>query len=222
MKRLYLIVFGLWLLAACAFGQNGPTPQVVIDTDQIVDGAVTALKTDGTLMLSDGSNASDAAAVRNNLGLGTMAVATATDYALVNGSATQNFAADNLAASTINSLPPLSVFYTDVATLTAESGTITSAVGSITWAIHSKILYINAHITITDAGTGIGALQITIPSGLSAKRYVSLAVADVGLGGSGIAFAAPAGTTIFVRKYEWSTLIANNAQLVVSGWIEVE
>lgn len=80
MKRLYLIVLGLWLLAACAFGQNGPTPPVYIDTDQIVDGAVTALKTDGTLMLSDGSNASDAAAVRGNLELGTMAVATATDY----------------------------------------------------------------------------------------------------------------------------------------------
>lgn len=65
MKRLYLIVLGLWLLAACAFGQNGPTPPVYIDTDQIVDGAVTAIKTDGSLMLADGSNAVDPVELKN-------------------------------------------------------------------------------------------------------------------------------------------------------------
>jgi hypothetical protein len=62
-KKLIVIVFLLWSSAYCAFGQAnqwGPF--------------------DPGALRNDGSNASSAATVRNNLGLGTMAVATSTDY----------------------------------------------------------------------------------------------------------------------------------------------
>jgi hypothetical protein len=62
-KKLIVIVFLLWSLAYCAFGQAnqwGPF--------------------DPGALRNDGSNASSAATVRDNLGLGTMAVATSTDY----------------------------------------------------------------------------------------------------------------------------------------------
>lgn len=62
-KKLIVIVFLLWSSAYCAFGQAnqwGPF--------------------DPGALRNDGSNASSAATVRDNLGLGTMAVATSTDY----------------------------------------------------------------------------------------------------------------------------------------------
>lgn len=77
-KKLIVIVFLLWSSAYCAFGQAnqwGPF--------------------DPGALRNDGSNASSAVTVRDNLGLGTMAVATSTDYV-----ATDTFTAHTSATGT--------------------------------------------------------------------------------------------------------------------------
>lgn len=62
MKRLYLIVLGLWLLTACAFGQNGPTPQVVVGSSGISDGSVTNAKLAEPVSIANGGTGKTTAA----------------------------------------------------------------------------------------------------------------------------------------------------------------
>ena len=76
-KNLALVAVLFTISVIMAFA-NGPTPQVVIDTDQIIDGAVDIIKTTG---IADTSLSNVVPATgRAALELGTMAVATATDY----------------------------------------------------------------------------------------------------------------------------------------------
>ena len=76
-KNLALVAVLFTISVIMAFA-NGPTPQVVIDTDQIIDGAVDIIK---TTRIADTSLSNVVPATgRAALELGTMAVATATDY----------------------------------------------------------------------------------------------------------------------------------------------
>ena len=58
MKRFYLTLCLLVIAIPQCFA-GGPAADVYIDMLNIVDGAVAAIKTDGSLMTSDGSNAAD-------------------------------------------------------------------------------------------------------------------------------------------------------------------
>ena len=89
MKRFYLTLCLLAIAVTQCFA-GGPAADIYVDALNIADGAVSAIKTDGSLMTSDGSNAvlPDA---RDNLGLGTMALEDSGDYV-----ATSSYAADQL------------------------------------------------------------------------------------------------------------------------------
>ena len=58
MKRFYLPLCLLVIVIAQCFA-GGPAADIYVDTLNIVDGAVSAIKTDGSLMLTDGSNSAE-------------------------------------------------------------------------------------------------------------------------------------------------------------------
>jgi len=118
-KNLALVAVLFTISVIMAFA-NGPTPQVVIDTDQIIDGAVTILKTDG-VAANDLSNVTPATG-RAALGLGTIstvdspvpianggtgATSAATGLAALGGAALNGNIAVPFSASTINGVAPL-------------------------------------------------------------------------------------------------------------------
>jgi hypothetical protein len=114
-KNLALVAVLFTISVIMAFA-NGPTPQVVIDTDQIIDGAVTILKTDG-VAANDLSNVTPATG-RSALGLGTISTKAATDYVATsalalrldttNASISNNLdVAGDVGAATVNGVAPL-------------------------------------------------------------------------------------------------------------------
>ena len=93
-KNLILVAVLFTISVIMAFA-NGPTPQVVIDTDQIIDGAVTILKTDG-VAANDLSNVTPATG-RSALGLGTVSTINS-PVPIANGGTGKTTAAAGLAA----------------------------------------------------------------------------------------------------------------------------
>lgn len=185
-KNTFLVVL-LFSIAAAMASANGPAPvntaQVAdgaVTTAKIADGAVTAAKTDGTLMLTDGSNASDAATVRGNLGLGTMALATATDYI-----ATDTHATDLATKIDVNGNNADGGIYRAIATGTilaaADTITVSIAASKINTAVPKFILRIggvehiyphnHAIISVTDDGADV---TITLDAAVATDRNWSL------------------------------------------------
>lgn len=98
-------------------------------------------------------------------------------------------------------------------TVTTEGGAITSTTSASTYLIRERSLFLKAQLTITNAGTGTGALIITVP----------LSSVDIFWGGAGreygstgVTFGLTGSTNNFsVYKYDNGTIIATNAAIKV-------
>ena len=64
MKRFYLILCLLAIVITQCFA-GGPAADIYVDMLSIIDDVVAAIKTDGSLMTSDGSNATDLVEFQN-------------------------------------------------------------------------------------------------------------------------------------------------------------
>lgn len=135
-KNLFSTVLLFSIAVVIAFA-NGPMPvntaevaDGAVTTAKIADGAVTAAKTDGTLMLTDGSNASDAATVRSNIDVYSVGQVDAhiadTQALLQQGNLRYYFTKDSTIANTFDFAftPPANA--TEAATLTISATTATS------------------------------------------------------------------------------------------------
>lgn len=103
-------------------------------------------------------------------------------------------------------------------TVSAASGTLTTtAVNSANFLKVGKLVFFSAQVTLTNHGTGGGALQITLPT--TAGYLGTFAGRENALTGhqlQGSVFTASNLLTIF--KYDGSSLIATGAQVRISGF----
>jgi hypothetical protein len=93
-KNITLVAILFTISVFMAFA-NGPAPQTIVDTDQIIDGAVTILKTDG-VAANDLSNVTPATG-RSALGLGTVSTVNS-PVPVANGGTGKTTAAEGLEA----------------------------------------------------------------------------------------------------------------------------
>lgn len=100
-------------------------------------------------------------------------------------------------------------------TVTAEGGTLTSyTVNSAAYIQIGKTVMARFDITITNAGTGNSSLQVTAPVTAKVNSQVGCG-REYGVNGKALwaAFIAST-TTISVRNYDATTMIATNARAV--------
>lgn len=98
-------------------------------------------------------------------------------------------------------------------TASAVTGTITTYTASGAFSMVGNKVHIDAMVTITDAGTGSGALRITMPYSMDGPYAVGSGRENT----SGKQLSASLlGATIFVRNYDNSTPIATSAAVYVA------
>lgn len=115
---------------------------------------------------------------------------------------------------------PFTAWTATTPTPTPETGAFTTATASLRYKLIQKTLFFNVVVFLNTAGTGAGAIQITLPA---------TAATDCAFGGkeivtSGIGLAAYVGgsaNVLRIFKYDGNTAIANNYRLVVNGVMEV-
>lgn len=102
--------------------------------------------------------------------------------------------------------------------ITSATGTITST--SVTAGKYTRIgrqVTASVSVEITDAGTGNGALLITLPyTSASASVAVGAAVEVVSTGDMGRAYVPASETNMYVTKYDNGTFIVTNYKVIVS------
>ena len=143
----YFLVFLLLLISITITWAGGPAPQIIIDTDQIVDGAVTAIKTDGSLATSDLSNVPATA---------TLTIASATIPVLEG-------------VTTINDVTPLTAAQTasatNLGTIASQNADAVAITGGVATLTAAEITHLdNTTASITDsltvpAITGVNTLN---------------------------------------------------------------
>lgn len=150
-----------------------------------------------------------------------------TDQALrldtTNASISNNLdVAGDVGAATVNGVVPLTI--NTVATITVDSqvGVVTSATGTATYAIHGKLMFISVTSKVTDSGTGSGFLRLWLPGSKTASARSFLSAYDIGNGKAAIAYVNTSGGIIYVIQPDYTTtLVANGAEVVVTGWIPI-
>lgn len=104
-------------------------------------------------------------------------------------------------------------------TVTAETGAITSYTAPGFYTVIGKTLHFELLVTITNKGTGAGALLFTPPV-TPARSYWGTAGRESGV--SGATFAVSGTTSVAsLLKYDNTTLIATNAVFKISGTYEI-
>ena len=101
-------------------------------------------------------------------------------------------------------------------TITATSGTLTSATS--TDGVYTKIgnvVHARVFVSITNAGTGSGSLRLTLPITASSV-FFSGSAAETAITGFACAVIGTGSTTLDIRKYDWTTVIATGAGFNIS------
>jgi hypothetical protein len=109
-------------------------------------------------------------------------------------------------------------------TITSGGGAFTTTtVNSAAYRINGKMLHINADISLNSVGTATGTVGISLPSGLTAKRSTIISGREIAINGSSLATLVGAGGSVITcLKYDGvTTIIANGAEIVLSGTIEL-
>lgn len=102
-------------------------------------------------------------------------------------------------------------------TVTAATGTLTSYTGTVWYTRIGRQVTIIANVTITNAGTGAGNCNISLPYANNATVSASGVGRENAVSGSLLQGAiSPTGTDVVVRKFDNTTPIATNAQIRIN------
>ena len=107
-------------------------------------------------------------------------------------------------------------------TVTSRSGTITSYTSSGAYQVVGKLLCFSQDVTLTNAGTAAGSIQVTLPASLTAKRNSAATGREFFAQGYllNASIEANSGKTN-ITKYDNTAAIGTNYQYVVNGCLEV-
>jgi len=125
------------------------------------------------------------------------------------------------AASIGTALFPALTAYTP--TVSAAGGTITSYTVTARYIQVGKMLFVECIIIVTNAGTGVGNLQFTLPNSLlgASRQFIPGAEEDVV--GSMIWCRVVTGSNIAsCAIYNNGSPVVTNYHVTVSGWVEVQ
>lgn len=106
-------------------------------------------------------------------------------------------------------------------TVTAESGTITSFSSiAMRYRLIGTVCFVFASLIINVAGTGAGAIKISLPVNVIVTGACVTGIATVGTGVAVTGFVLPPGLLAYpsmsLLKYDGTTLIANGRQIIAS------
>ena len=107
-------------------------------------------------------------------------------------------------------------------TVGSTGGTITSYTSTGEYIQMGKIVFFTARVAITNAGTGSGTMSIYLPSTASGGRF-GIYGQETDATGKAITGAINSAYTVAatVRFYDWTTCIATNNNITISGFYEV-
>ena len=104
-------------------------------------------------------------------------------------------------------------------TITSEIGAITAnTVNLAEFRTLGDVVYIKLSITITDAGTGAGYLQVTLPTTSGGAQMLN---GRETLTGAQLQGQVTGASQVLIRKYDTSSAIATGAQIIVSGMYKI-
>lgn len=96
--------------------------------------------------------------------------------------------------------------------ISAGSGSITSYTATYQFTKTGSVVSLIFQITITNAGTGAGDINVTIPH--TASSLISGSAREMDVVGFQCSCSGAAGTTFGVRKYDNTTIIATGHRIV--------
>jgi hypothetical protein len=110
-------------------------------------------------------------------------------------------------------------------TVTAQSGSITSYSSAGSYIKIGKMVLYYARTTLTNAGTGSLSLQISVPLTAKTGGVFTFSGQEYSATGKGLTGSLGAATNDYdkawVRFYDWTTCIATNNTIAISGIYEV-
>jgi hypothetical protein len=107
-------------------------------------------------------------------------------------------------------------------TYSAGSGSLTTI--TTTFARYKrlgKLVHYSISLTITNAGTGAGALQVSTPTGLDAEGFNSSGCGREAGGANNLLMVQAVGTLIYMWRFDGSTTITTGRTIRASGWYRI-